>query len=415
MKNNATIEKFLQNSLPAQVIANAESDAVAIRRHRIDRLRAELRKHDYAAGLFCDPVNIRYATGSRNMQVWCLRNPARYVFVATDGPTVMFEFSGCEHLVRDLETIQETRVSTSWFYFTAGPRVAERAARWARELSDLVDKHGAGNRRLAVDRTNPEGYMALTTLGISVQNGQEVAEKARAIKSPEEVSSMRAAINVCESCLQQVQRALIPGVTENQLLATLSEANIAGGGEYLDTRLLTSGPRTNPWYQEASARALANGDLMAVDTDMIGPNGFFTDMSRTFLCGDKKPTAEQRELYSLAYEQIQTNASLLKPGVSFREYAAASWSIPSRFGENRYMSLIHGTGLGNEYPYIPYAEDFDAKGYEGIIEENMTLCVESYIGNNSGGEGVKLEEIVLVTANGPVLLTSFPFETSLLA
>lgn len=390
-------------------------DAAKIRRYRIDRLRAELRRNDYAAGLFCDPVNIRYATGTRNMQVWCQRNPARYVFVAADGPTVMFEFSGCEHLTRGLETIQETRVATGWFYFTAGSRVTERAMRWARELSDLVNAYGAGNRRLAVDRTNPEGYAALIALGLSVHNGQEVAEKARTIKSVDEIASMRAAIVGCESSLLRVQHALEPGITENQLLAILSEGNIAGGGEYLETRLLTAGPRTNPWYQESGAHAVANGDLLAVDTDMIGANGFFTDMSRTFLCGDRKPTAEQRELYCLAYEQIQTNAALLKPGVSFREFSAASWSMPSRFAGNRYMSLVHGTGLSNEYPYVPYAEDFDAKGYDGIIEENMTLCVESYIGHNTGKEGVKLEEIVLVTADGPVPLTSYPFESRLLA
>ncbi|SAL83488.1 putative peptidase [Caballeronia arvi] len=394
---------------------DASPEAVRIRQHRIERLRAELRKRDYAAGLFCDPVNIRYATGSRNMQVWCQRNPARYVFVATDGPTIMFEFSGCEHLTHGLETIQETRVATGWFYFTAGPRVSERVARWARELSDLLDTYGAGNRNLAVDRTNPEGYAALTALGIKIQDGQEVAERARAIKSPDEISSMRAAIVGCERSLLGVQQALQPGITENQLLAILSEGNLAGGGEYLETRLLTAGPRTNPWYQESGDHAVANGDLLAVDTDMIGESGFFTDMSRTFLCGDKKPTAEQRELYSLAYEQIQTNMALLKPGVSFREFSAASWFMPSRFAGNRYMSLIHGTGLSNEYPYVPYAEDFDAKGYDGIIEENMTLCVESYIGHNTGKEGVKLEEIVLVTANGPVPLTSYPFDAQLLA
>ena len=117
-------------------------------------MRAELRKRDYAAGLFCDAINVRYVTGSRNMQVWTLRNPARYVFVATDGPTVMFEFGGCDHLVRGLETIQEIRPATSWFYFTSGPRIAERAYRWAEEIADLVLQHGSGNRRLAVDRSD---------------------------------------------------------------------------------------------------------------------------------------------------------------------------------------------------------------------------------------------------------------------
>jgi Xaa-Pro dipeptidase len=386
-----------------------------LRQYRNERVRAELRKRDYAAGLFCDAINVRYVTGSRNMQVWTLRNPARYVFVAADGPTVMFEFGGCDHLVRGLETIQEIRPATSWFYFTSGPRIAERAYRWAAEIADLVLKHGGGNRRLAVDRVNPEGYSALKTLGVSVHDGQEVVERARAIKSQDEIACLRCAIAVCEGGLERVRGALRPGVTENQLLAILNEANIAGGGEYIETKLLTSGPRTNPWFQESSARPVESGELLALDTDMIGPNGYFADMSRTFLCGDRRPTDAQRNLYRLAYEQVETNTALLRPGAGFRDVMSASWTMPDRFVAHRYMSLVHGAGLCGEYPYIPYRQDFDAKGYDGLIEENMTLCVESFIGDEHGGEGVKLEQLVLVTKDGPKPLTKFPFEDRLLA
>ena len=390
-------------------------NSARLRQYRNERVRAELRKHDYAAGLFCDAINVRYVTGSRNMQVWTLRNPARYVFVAAEGPTVMFEFGGCDHLVRDLETIQEIRPATSWFYFTSGPRIAERANRWAAEIADLVLQHGGGNRRLAVDRVNPEGYSGLQSLGIHVQDGQEVVERARAIKSTDEIACLRSAIAVCEDGLEQVRNALLPGVTENRLLAILNEANIAGGGEYIETRLLTSGPRTNPWFQESSARSVAAGELVAIDTDMIGPYGYFADMSRTFLCGDRPPTEAQRQLYRLAHEQVQTNTALLRPGAGFREVMESSWKMPDRYVAHRYMSLVHGAGLCGEYPYIPYPQDFELKGYDGMVEENMTLCVESFIGDEHGGEGVKLEQLVLVTKDGPEPLTTFPFEDRLLA
>lgn len=390
-------------------------DLVRLRRYRSDRIRAELRARDYAGAVFCDTINVRYATGSRNMQVWTLRSPARYVFVATEGPTIMFEFGGCDHLVRELESIQEIRPATSWFFFTSGPRMPERAGRWAAELADLVVRHGGGNRRLAVDRVNPEGFAALQSLGIDVRDGQEVAERARAIKSPDEIACMRAAIAVCESALAQVRAAVRPGVSENELLAILNAANIAGGGEYIETRLLSSGPRTNPWFQESSNRQVQAGELVALDTDMIGPHGFFADMSRTFLCGDGKASGAQRDLYALAHEQVETNMALLRPGTSFRELMQKSWAVPQRFIKHRYMGLVHGAGLCGEYPYIPYPQDFDAKGYDGLIEENMTLCVESFMGDERGGEGVKLEQLVLVTKDGPKALTSFPFEERLLA
>jgi hypothetical protein len=76
------------------------------------------------------------------------------------------------------------------------------------------------------------------------------------------------------------------------------------------------------------------------------------------------------------------------------------------------MSLIHGSGLCGEYPYIPYKQDFAATGYDGIIEENNTPCVESFIGDEHGGEGVKLEQLVMVTANKPQRLRRFHLRMS---
>jgi len=409
------VSRLSRGTNPETVMeTGAAPDLVRMHRYRADRIRAELRARDYAGAIFCDAINLRYATGSRNMQVWTLRNPARYCFIAAEGPMVIFEFGGCDHLVAGLESIDEIRPATSWFYFTSGPRIADRAGRWAAELADLVQRHGGGNRRVAIDRVNPEGYLALVKLGLDVRDGQEVVERARAIKSIDEINCMRAAIAVCEKALARVEEEVRPGVTENRLLAVLNEANIAGGGEYVETRLLSAGPRTNPWFQESSDRAVQAGEMVALDTDMIGPEGFFADMSRTFLCGDKKATGAQRDIYSLAHDQVQTNMALLRPGAGFREVMQKSWKMPQRFVKHRYMSLVHGAGLCGEYPYIPYPEDFEAKGYDGTLEENMTLCVESFIGDEHGGEGVKLEQLVLVGKDGARPLTTYPFDSRLL-
>jgi Xaa-Pro aminopeptidase len=389
-------------------------DSARLRRYRLERVRAELRARDYAGVVFADAINLRYATDARNMQIWTLRNPARYVFIATDGPVVMFEFAGCHHLAKDIETIDEIRTATGWFYFTSGPRVPERAQKWAAELADLVQRHGGGNRRLAIDRINPEGTAAFVTLGIELRDGSEIAERARCIKSADEIACMRESIAVCEEGLRQVREALEPGITENALWSVLHQANIALGGEYLETRLLSSGARTNPWYQEASDKRIEAGELVALDTDLIGPHGYFADMSRTFFCGSGAPSGAQRDLYGLAHEQIHRNLELLRPGVGFREFAEKSWPMPERFVEHRYMSLVHGAGLCGEFPYISYPHDLMTKGYDGELAEYMTVCVESFIGDERGGEGVKLEQLVLITRNGPVALTTFPFEEKLL-
>ncbi len=207
---------------------------------------------------------------------------------------------------------------------------------------------------------------------------------------------------------------LRPGMTENALWSHLFKTIIELGGESLETRLLSSGSRTNPWYQECGEKIIRAGDLVAFDTDMIGPYGYCADISRTFLCGPAKPTAEQRRLYSLAHEQLQHNLRILEPGATLRDLSQKCWKTPDEFLESRYVCISHGVGLADEYPDVVHPLDWESSGYDGVIEEGMTLCVESYIGAKGGREGVKLEDQVVIRSGGPQRLSTFPLEEELL-
>jgi Xaa-Pro aminopeptidase len=391
----------------------AHIDQRKLRAYRLERLRAELRKRDVAGCLLADPINIRYATGSRNMMVWTMHAPSRWAFVATEGPVVLFEFESAQHANDGLETIAEIRPCTPWIYFLAGPRWEEKADRWAREIADLVAAHGGKNRRLAIDRCEPAGAFKLRALGLDLVDAQEAIEQARLIKSPEEIACLRLAMDVCDTAIARMRAALRPGMTENQLWAILHAVNIAHDGEWIEARLLASGERTNPWFQECGNRVIAAGDLVAFDTDMIGPLGYLADISRTWVCPGKAPTNEQRRLYAMAEEQVRFNMDLIKPGVGFREFAERCWALPEGFAPNRYLMMVHGVGLVDEYPSIAYAQDFADWGYDGIFQENMVVSVESYIGEHRGKEGVKLEQQVLITATGTVPLSKTPFESAL--
>jgi Xaa-Pro dipeptidase len=388
-------------------------DVPAMRAFRLARLREQLAARDYAGILVTDPINTRYATDSTNMQVWCLHNPVRYAFVATDGPVIMFDFHGSVHLSAHLEQVDEVRPGRGWYFFKSGPRVAEHAAAWAAEIADLISAHGGGNLRLAVDNADRHGIAALQALGISVHDGQEVMELARAIKSKDEIKAMRCALATCEIAMRVMQAHLVPGVTEQALWAHLHHENIARGGEWIETRLLSSGPRTNPWFQECGSRAIEAGDLVAFDTDLIGPYGYCADISRTWLCGEGPGSEAQLRLYRVAREQIAHNLAQIKAGVSFREFSERAFVLPERYRANRYSTVMHGVGLCDEYPAIYYPEDAAETGYDGILEANMTICLESYVGEAGGPEGVKLEEQVLVTDTGAELLSTYPFEDRL--
>lgn len=379
-----------------------------VRRYRLARIQQQLRRLDYAGVLLFDQINCRYACDATNMQIWCGHYETRCVFIATDGPLILFDYGNYPHLAAGIPTIDEYRVNCAFYYFTAGARSDQRADEFARTITDLVTTYGGGNQRLAVDRLSYKGSSRLVQNGLSLHDGLEVLELARAIKSVEELILMQQAIDVCEIGVKAMRDALQPGITENALWAKLHAANIALGGEWIETRLLSSGARTYPWFRESSMRVIENGNMVSFDTDLIGPYGYCADMSRSWVCGDQ-PSAEQRRLYALAYQQIQHNCALLKPGMTFREIAEQAWKIPDEFTATRYGSLIHGVGLADEYPSIKHIHDFDAKGYDGVLSENMTLCVESYIGSVAGG-GVKLEEQVAITADGCKLMTGYPME-----
>ena len=392
----------------------AQTDMKRLRGYRMGRVQEQLRKHDYGAAVLHDPINIRYATGSRNMTVWVLHNASRCAFVPAEGKAVIFEFPRCEHLNDGLETIAEVRPAISWYYFGAGENQDDRAKQWAAAIAELVAEHCGGNKRIALDHGNFQGTRALEGLGIELHDGQEVMEQARVIKSADEIACMNHAISVCEAGFARMREALVPGLTENELWAILHETNIAMGGEWIETRLLSSGGRTNPWFHECSDKVIRAGELVAFDSDLIGPFGYCADISRTYFCGPGRPSDEQKRLYGHARDQIETNIALLTPGMTFRELAEKGWRTPNEFVAQRYSALAHGVGMCDEWPAVSFLEDWEELGaYDGVFEPGMTVCIESYIGAEGGAEGVKLEEQVLVTESGVQRLSTFPYEDEL--
>ena len=382
-------------------------DLAAMRRYRIGRVRSELRTMGYAGALLMDPMNIRYATDSTNMQVWVMHNAARYCWVGLDGSCIVWEFNECEFLDAHNPAVTEIRPAKGSTYFLAGPRWAEQANRFADEIIDVVRTHAGERARIAVDQCHPIGYARFAAAGIEVGNGVELMERARTVKGPDEIRAMRCAVHACQASMQEMREALVPGMTEREVWSILHAGNIRRAGEWIETQILASGARTNPWMQEASARVVEPGDLLAYDTDLVGAYGMMVDISRTWLVGEGRPNAAQRTTHALALEQIERNMELLRPGTSFRELTFGTWS-PPHDEYRRYCCQYHGVGQCDEYPEIYWPEQWEEWGYDGELEANMVLTVESYVGPRAGGEGVKLENQVLVTERGPELLTTLP-------
>ena len=392
-----------------------EIDEVAVRQYRLGRVRSEMAKRGIAALILNDSVNIRYAAGTRNMQVFTGRNaPARYLLL-TEADAILYEFTGCMHLADGFETISEVRPSITASFVAAGPAIAEREVHWARDMaSTLREKVGQG-ACVGIERFNAGAAGAIAQEGFRICDAQEPVEHARSIKSTEELKCIRASIKSTERAVANLRDAIKPSMTENELWSVLHQGVIAQGGDYVETRLLNAGERTNPWFQESSDSIIAPNALIALDTDVVGCYGYCCDFSRTFHAGPDKPSDAQKDLYRTAFEQVHHNIGILKPGMSFREYAEQAWSIPDKYFANRYYLSAHGTGMTGEYPYLYHRADFPDAGYDGVVKPNMTICVESFIGEEGRGEGVKLEEQCLVTETGIEVLSQFPFEETFLS
>ncbi|HWU00106.1 MAG TPA: Xaa-Pro peptidase family protein [Terriglobales bacterium] len=389
-------------------------DEVALDIDRLAWLRAAMVASGETAALFYDPTNIRYATGTSNMQVYAGHNACRYVFVPLAGPVVLFEFSGCGHLSDGHPNVGEIRPAISWYHFVTGPRVPEKVKLWAAEIADLVMAYGGGERRIAVDRLDPLGTWELQRLGITIGDGQALISMAKKVKGAEEIKAIRNAVAVCETGMRRMQQELVPGITEQALWSHLHQVNIEFGGEWIETRLLTSGPRTFPWYQECSARVIAEGDMVSFDSDLIGAHGYGADISRSWIAGDRRPSDAQRRLYATAHQMLQHNIALFRGGMTFKEISERAWQLPEPFARYSLPALAHGIGLVNEYPLILSKPHWENSGYDDVLAPGMVICVEAYAADGICGEGVKLEQQILVTETAPELLSQYPLEEQLL-
>jgi len=377
-----------------------------LRFYRLDRVKKELEKSNLEACILFDPVNVRYALDTVNMSVYNMHNLTRYCFVPVNGPVILYEYFNCKGLSDHLNLINEIRPAITWDYFSNGDQASVQLEKWINEVMDLSNSYFK-SKKIAIDVLNGPAVTALNKSGIEVVDAKQILEQARVIKSSEELKCMKAAIEVAEIGIAKMREELRAGMTEDELWSILHKTNIEHGGEWIECRILSSGPRTNPWMQESSNKVIQEEEIVSFDTDMVGPYGYCADISRAFVVGHKF-NDEQKKLYLMGVDQIDHNSRLIKPGISFKEFTEKSWVLPEDYYGNRYSCMIHGIGLCDEWPLIKYPTDGGERN--GTFEKNMTITIESYIGKVGGKEGVKLEQQYLVGENGLELMSHHPLE-----
>jgi Xaa-Pro aminopeptidase len=393
--------------------SNFTIDFDRLRRDRLKKLQSEMAIRQIGALLITNPVNIRYATDVAVMPIWTALNLARYAVVPVQGDPVIFEYGKALHQAQALWP--KSRPAKYWQFRFSQHTAVESSIKWASEIAELMQSWGLKGAKLGIDIMDCYGFEALKHTGLNVVDADEILEAAHLIKTPDELALIKQSCEVGERAMRAFENAIKPGVTEYELMSVFWASMLAEGGEYCSCRLISSGDRINPWFNEASGRKVQVGDLVGIDTDMAGPRGYLCDISRTFLCGDRA-NDDQREAYRVAYDFIQESIDLIRPGMDYREYMEKAPKYPTEYQELGYSCMIHGDGMDDEPPFFPFPHDY-AKGAllpHGKFEPGMVLSVEFYAGKKGKRDGVKLEEQIVVTDSGTQLLAKYEFDERLL-
>ncbi len=394
-------------------------DLHAMRRYRWERLTQHIVDREYGGLLLFDPLNIRYSTDSTNMQLWNTHNPFRAVLLCADGYMVIWDYKNSPFLSTFNPLVREQRSGADLFYFDRGDKVDVAADKFSNEVRILIEEHGGNNKRLAVDKIMLDGLRALEAQGFNIVSGEELTEKCRSVKGPDEILAMRCASHACETAVFEMEkyaRETIPQqkVSEDDVWAVLHAENIRRGGEWIETRLLASGPRTNPWFQECGQRIIQNNEIVSFDTDLVGSYGICVDISRSWWIGDEKPPADMVAAMRHGHEHIMTNMELLKPGVKIDEISRNSHVLNAEYQKQKYGCLMHGVGLCDEWPLVAYPDHMVEGAYDYELQPGMVLCVEALVSPENGSFSIKLEDQVLITEDGYENLTRYPFDDQLM-
>ncbi|MBM2813223.1 MAG: aminopeptidase family protein [Chloroflexi bacterium] len=246
-----------------------------------------------------------------------------------------------------------------------------------------------------------DDFLSLVNGGVRISNAVPIIESAWTVKTEDELTIYRHIGEQYARTMQVSRESIHPGVTENQLSATVTAAWYDTGGEGLLQINVCAGEDMNPWRRWPSQRAIADGEFVGIDLHGRSYAGLHGDATRTYFVGDH-PTPEQRDLYRRAYDYIKAMTSVIEAGLSIAEICERAPRIPDEYREALWdLNLAHaiGPGASGEPRLDPRKPRKDV-----VLEPNQVLSVECYFGQKGSPLAVKLEDDIIVRDGPPELL-----------
>ena len=384
-------------------------DFPGLTKKRMERARQKMKEHDLGALLLFRHENIRYVTGTWPGMHQTGEKMFRYCVLAGEELPVMFETPGIDLICQSCgaDWIPEFKPAQIW-RAAAGATVS-MAKKFAQGVKDVLVKAGVADERVWIDTLDYYGFQALADEGIKVVDGVGALQDATKIKFPDEIEIIKQACAIQDAAFEAAHEAIRPGLRECELKGIIVNTLYALGAERVEQITMASGGRTNPfWRNSSSDKIIRYGDMILIDI-CYQYNGYNTCYYRNFVCG-RKATPEQKRLHKRSYDSLYAAIERIKPGVTTAEVAEVWEEEGYSDVEHGSVSLLqfgHGVGISNhEKPFITLAY---SKEYPETIEKDMVLAIETYAGDPGGSEAARLEEQLVVTPEGPSILSLYPF------
>ncbi len=415
----------------------ARVDFDRLRSERLARLKAELEISSLGSLLAFDFSNIRYMT-STHIGTWAMDKLIRFSLLTRNTDPISWDFgSAAKHhklynpwLDRTtaemdadpsaphegttrprLESGARAGISTLRGAFTPDAEIADKvAAKIKREL----DKFGVADQPLGVDVIELPILFALQKLGIEVVDGQQVFMEARRIKTHDEIRLLTQAASMVDAAYDELYRFLRPGVRENEAVGVVAKTLYDLGSEYVEGVNAISGERCSPHPHVFSDRLIRPGDPAFFDI-LHSFNGYRTCYYRTFAVGSA--SSAQRDAYTRAREYMDRAIALVKPGATTADIVKV-WPTAQEFGfedEEAAFALQYGHGVGLSIWEKPIFSRLVSLDHPEELKEGMVFALETYWPSKDGWGAARIEEELVVTADGCEVITKFPAEELLVA
>lgn len=384
-------------------------DFERLRRYRLARAKSALEDSELGAVLCFDNNNIRYLTGSV-IGEWSRDKICRYaLYTKGSSHPYLWDFgSAAAHHRLYAPWLKQDHCHAGMLGLRGS--VSEEAGlfkRAAKEIYDLLKAAGVADQPLGVDVAEPPMFLALQAVGLDVRDAQQVFLDARQIKSMDEIVLLNQAASMVDGVYQNIAEALKPGATENQMVALANKLLYEMGSDDVEAVNAVSGERCSPHPHNFTDRMYRPGDQAFFDI-IQSFMGYRTCYYRTLNVGLSTPG--QVDAYKQAREWIDDAIAMVKPGLT-TDKIAGIWPAAEEFGfanEMEAFGLQFGHGLGlalHERPIISRLTSFD-NPFE--LQEGMVFALETYCPAADGSGAARIEEEVVVTADGAKVITLFP-------